>query len=104
MKKGTSAVPPLYASLTARMMNLNGVNAIKDKFQKGGYYSALTFHDIDSGSNGDYIATTGWDPVTGMGSFAYVTSGGAFYNGESSKTFIVISLILMLNAIITILD
>ena len=95
-------VPALYASLTARIMNLNGVDQIKAKLQKGGYYSAFSFHDITSGSNGDYTAVKGWDPVTGMGSFAFVTSGDAScINQIYRKTFIVISLILMLNAFIT---
>ena len=54
-------------------MNIHGVTQVQNDFANGGYYKALSFHDITSGSNGDYVAGTGWDAVTGMGSFAKYT-------------------------------
>lgn len=65
---GTSAVAPLWAGLLALINQSLGANV--------GYvnpllYSATvepTFHDITSGSNGDYSATKGWDACTGLGS------------------------------------
>jgi kumamolisin len=65
---GTSAVAPLWAGLLARINQALGKNV--------GYVNALlyspgaqsTFHDITSGSNGDYSAGPGWDACTGLGS------------------------------------
>jgi kumamolisin len=64
---GTSAATPLWAGLLARINQVLGKNV--------GYlnpllYSAAaesTFHDITSGSNGDYSAGPGWDACTGLG-------------------------------------
>ena len=65
---GTSAVAPLWAGLLALINESLGTNV--------GYVNALlysakvepTFHDITSGSNGDYSAGKGWDACTGLGS------------------------------------
>jgi kumamolisin len=65
---GTSAVAPLWAGLLARINQALGKDV--------GYVNSLlyesneqaTFHDITSGSNGDYSAGPGWDPCTGLGS------------------------------------
>lgn len=65
---GTSAVAPLWAGLLARINQALGKNV--------GYLNPLlyaanaedTFHDITSGSNGDYSAGPGWDACTGLGS------------------------------------
>lgn len=65
---GTSAVAPLWAGLLALINQSLGKNV--------GYvnpllYSATaepTFHDITSGSNGNYSASKGWDACTGLGS------------------------------------
>jgi kumamolisin len=64
---GTSAVAPLWAGLLARINQAIGKNV--------GYANPLlyaataedTFHDITSGSNGDYSARRGWDACTGLG-------------------------------------
>ena len=64
---GTSAVAPLWAGLLARINQALGKNV--------GYVNPLlystttesTFHDITSGSNGDYSAEPGWDACTGLG-------------------------------------
>jgi len=65
---GTSAVAPLWAGLLALINHSLGTNV--------GYINPLlysakvepTFHDITSGSNGDYSAGPGWDACTGLGS------------------------------------
>jgi kumamolisin len=65
---GTSAVAPLWAGLLALINQSLGTNV--------GYVTPLlysakvepTFHDITSGSNGDYSAGPGWDACTGLGS------------------------------------
>ena len=65
---GTSAVAPLWAGLLALINESLGTNV--------GYVNALlysakvepTFHDITTGSNGDYSAGKGWDACTGLGS------------------------------------
>jgi kumamolisin len=65
---GTSAVAPLWAGLLALINQSLGTNV--------GYINPLLysanvepgFHDIISGSNGDYSAGPGWDACTGLGS------------------------------------
>lgn len=65
---GTSAVAPLWAGLLALINQSLGTNV--------GYVNPLlysakvepAFHDITSGSNGDYSAGPGWDACTGLGS------------------------------------
>ena len=61
---------PLYAALTARLMTLYGIAQVQNDFQNGGYYNAFSYNDIKSGSKSEFSANVGWDPVTGMGSFA----------------------------------
>ena len=64
---GTSAVAPLWAGLLALMNQSLGTNV--------GYVNPLlyaanaekTFHDVTSGSNGDYSAGPGWDACTSLG-------------------------------------
>ena len=60
---------PLYASLTARLMNINGISQVQNNFLNGGYYMTFLYHDITTGNNGGFSASVDWDPVTGMGSF-----------------------------------
>ena len=69
-QKGTSAVSPLFAALTTRLMSIYGINKVQQDFQNGGYYRMLSFRDINMGNNGAYSAGVGWDAVTGIGSFA----------------------------------
>ena len=74
IQKGTSAVSPLFAALTTRLMSIYGINKVQQDFQNGGYYRMLSYRDITTGNNGAYSAGVGWDAVTGMGSFAqYLT-------------------------------
>jgi len=64
---GTSAVAPLWAGLLALINQSLGKNV--------GYVNPLlysanaqeTFHDVTSGTNGDYSAGAGWDACTGLG-------------------------------------
>ena len=64
---------PLYAALTARLMQINGIATIQAKFKNGGYYKYLNFNDITLGESDCYTAGTGWDPVTGLGSYTNST-------------------------------
>ena len=65
---GTSASAPLWAALIARLNQ--GLNA------KCGFLNTLLYtkfatgvlRDINTGNNGSYNATTGWDACTGLGS------------------------------------
>lgn len=73
---GTSLSSPLWAGMTA---DINGYLASQGKASLG-YLAPLlysmanasqpyaAFHDITSGTNGKYNATTNWDAVTGLGS------------------------------------
>jgi kumamolisin len=63
---GTSAVAPLWAGLLARLNAAKGspvgfVNATL-------YGSPSSLNDIQSGDNGAYRASPGWDACTGLGS------------------------------------
>jgi kumamolisin len=65
---GTSAVAPLWAGLTARLNEQLGAPL---GFIQPVLYPLLgsgSFHDITSGNNGSYVAGTGWDGCTGLGS------------------------------------
>ena len=78
---GTSASTPLWAGLMAVADQMAGrglgfINAALYKLAMSNRYAA-DFHDITQGNNGvhvqgvsvpGYAATTGWDPITGLGS------------------------------------
>lgn len=78
---GTSAVAPLWAGLLALINQSLGNNV--------GYVNPLLyaanakggFHDITSGTNGNYSAGPGWDACTGLGS----PNGTALLNALRSK-------------------
>ena len=63
---GTSAAAPLWAALIARLQQAGG----SKRWLTPLLYAAPTgtLHDITSGDNGSYSATTGWDACTGLGS------------------------------------
>jgi kumamolisin len=65
---GTSAVAPLWAGLLALINQSLGTNVgyINPLLYTGKVEAA--FHDITSGSNGNYSAGPGWDACTGLGS------------------------------------
>jgi kumamolisin len=72
---GTSFGGPNWAALWALgVQALNGArtgNAAPSVYQIGGkdhHTYSSTFHDVTSGNNGNYNATTGWDYPTGWGS------------------------------------
>jgi hypothetical protein len=87
LKKGTSAVSPLYAALTARLMQTSGVSTIQSKFQNGAYYTSFGYNDITSGSNDCYSIGPGWDPVTGLGSYSAskTNNWGTYANTNFTK-------------------
>ncbi|MGH2498267.1 MAG: S53 family peptidase, partial [Ktedonobacteraceae bacterium] len=78
---GTSASTPLWAGLMAIADQMAGkglgfINAALYKLAMSNRYTA-DFHDITQGNNSmrlhgvnvpGYSATTGWDPITGLGS------------------------------------
>lgn len=83
---GTSAAAPNWAAFTADY-DTAAATLGKSKFgyansfiytvaQSSSYSSA--FHDVTSGNNGGYSAGTGYDPVTGWGSY----NGGNFIADE----------------------
>ncbi len=68
---GTSLASPLFVGSWARIQSANNA---KLGFPASWIYShgaqfTSAFHDVTSGTNGDYSATTGWDYTTGFGSF-----------------------------------
>ena len=68
---GTSAVAPLWAALIARLVQAAGrpLGLLATRLYDGVAPGAATtgFRDVTDGSNGDYAATDGWDPCTGLG-------------------------------------
>jgi hypothetical protein len=86
IQKGTSAVSPLFAALTTRLMSIYGMNKVQQDFQNGGFYRMLSYRDITTGKNG---AGVGWDAITGMGSFAQYlaqTTSSTIINPTSTST------------------
>jgi kumamolisin len=73
---GTSAAAPEWAAFAA-LYNQQAAAAGKANlgFANPALYTAsgTGFHDITSGSNGDYSAATGWDFTTGWGSYNAAT-------------------------------
>jgi kumamolisin len=66
---GTSAVAPLWAALIALLNEQLGKNL--GWFHRTLYGILAPFkalNDITAGANGDFHATSGWDPCTGLGS------------------------------------
>jgi hypothetical protein len=51
-------------------MQTSDVSTVQNNFKNGGYYTALKFNDIKSGSNDCFKTGPGWDPVTGLGSYS----------------------------------
>jgi kumamolisin len=65
---GTSAVAPLWAGVIAVANQQNGKSA---GFIQPAIYAAqgnAAFRDIVQGNNGSFVASTGWDACTGLGS------------------------------------
>lgn len=62
---GTSAVAPLWAGLIARINQTTGapVGYLNPRL----YDKPQALRDITHGSNGDFVAATGWDACTGLG-------------------------------------
>jgi kumamolisin len=74
---GTSCAAPLWGAFTARLnqrrvgLGLANIGFINPALYLLGYSGsrATGFHDITTGNNGTYPAVTGYDNVTGWGSF-----------------------------------
>lgn len=83
---GTSAVAPLWAGLIALFNQSAGksLGYLNPTLYQNVGESGGAFHDITSGSNGDFKAAKGWDACTGWGS----PNGAALLtalNGASPK-------------------
>jgi len=63
---GTSAVAPLWAALIAQLNESAGKPL--GFLNPGLYQNPQALRDVTEGSNGDFIATPGWDACTGLGS------------------------------------
>ncbi|MCL6107138.1 MAG: protease pro-enzyme activation domain-containing protein [Actinobacteria bacterium] len=72
MAAGTSIDAPFASALAAEIVQAGnrrlGLLAARINQLANSSNYATVFHDITSGSNGDYAAGTGWDPPTGWGS------------------------------------
>jgi kumamolisin len=68
---GTSAVAPLWAALTCRLVQALGqpLGMLQPLLYAGAAPGTTPpgFRDITEGSNGAYKAAAGWDPCTGLG-------------------------------------
>jgi subtilase family serine protease len=85
---GTSASAPVMAGIMARFISLNGGRRpIPGSIHSTLYSNVNAYYDIASGNNDTilsegYVATPGWDPVTGLGApwgnviYPMITSGG----------------------------
>lgn len=76
---GTSAVAPLYAGLFAAFGSKLGFVA------PALWQNPNSFNDITSGDNGEYKATTGPDPCTGLGSPIGIRLAGLFDNPGAGR-------------------
>ena len=81
---GTSLAAPLFTGFWARVQSING-NTLP--FPASGIYSKAAanpnmFHDITSGSNGGYNASTGWDYASGYGSLNMANFAAVMGNGN----------------------
>ncbi|MGA2784320.1 MAG: hypothetical protein ABSF09_06455, partial [Candidatus Bathyarchaeia archaeon] len=69
---GTSLSTPLWAGFIGILLQLKGTGSFGNigpliyQTASGPKYSTI-FHDVKSGSNNGYSASTGWDPITGWG-------------------------------------
>ena len=68
---GTSLATPIFVGSWARIQSTNQARLgfPATWIYSRGVQMPPAFHDITSGSNGDYSAGTGWDYTTGFGSF-----------------------------------
>ena len=87
---GTSAVAPLWAGLIARINAARGapVGFVNAELYAGAASGASPCNDITQGDNGDFVATTGWDACTGLGSpkgAAVASALGAAPAGQAGR-------------------
>ncbi len=68
---GTSLAAPLFVGSWARIQTANNAKLGFPAYwiYSRGAQMTPAFHDVTSGTNGDYSAATGWDYTTGYGSF-----------------------------------
>jgi kumamolisin len=88
---GTSGAAPQWAGLFAELDQRRGGTGLGNPGALlYGLCGTSSFHDVTSGSNGDYSAGVGYDRVTGLGTFdatsLLAASGGATTTTTSSST------------------
>jgi kumamolisin len=66
---GTSGAAPQWAGLAALMVQKKGAALGNPGAFLYGLCGTAAFHDVTSGSNGDFAAGAGYDMVTGLGSY-----------------------------------
>ena len=66
---GTSGAAPQWAGLAAAMVQKNGAALGNPGAFLYGRCGTSAFHDVTTGSNGDFAAGPGYDMVTGLGTF-----------------------------------
>jgi subtilase family serine protease len=69
---GTSAAAPIAAGIFARYISIHGRRPPKNSIHSILYSNLDAYYDILSGNNASrintgYVASTDWDPVTGLG-------------------------------------
>ena len=104
---GTSASTPIMAGMIARLKSSTKVGLSSPEYNSLLYKNTNAFYDITTGNNDSYLpkgyaTTTGWDPVTGLGSpngvalyslliqtlpKALSTLLGVTYNKDNSGTY-----------------
>jgi pseudomonalisin len=68
---GTSLASPIFVGAWARIQSANNARLgfPASWIYSRGAQNTSAYHDVTSGSNGDYSAAPGWDYTTGFGSF-----------------------------------
>ncbi|WP_236250732.1 protease pro-enzyme activation domain-containing protein [Chromobacterium phragmitis] len=81
---GTSLAAPLFTGFWARIQSAHGNSLVSPNPAIYQYFKAnpSLYHDVTSGSNGAYKATSGWDYTTGWGSLN-VANLNSFINSHS---------------------
>jgi len=75
---GTSLASPLFVGAWARIQSANHARLgfpASWIYSRGAQHTSA-FHDVTSGTNGDYSAAGGWDYTTGFGSFDVAATAG----------------------------
>src|SRR6185369_9594804 len=83
---GTSGAAPQWAGLAALMAQKKGAALGNPGAFLYGLCGTAAFHDVTSGSNGDFAAGAGYDMVTGLGTYDATDLLAAVGSGTTSTT------------------